>query len=840
MVETSTLFTNLIFASTSASPNFGLISAVQQDQPVDPFELDGSGELVKPEMLISDWIEMALLGLLLVLGLPLNAIALTRLLHAWHQGRGSARSTKQEVTRTSFLWLKIHLTVIDLIVIACYCPSHIAWLISYTWKGGEFLCKAMQYSWDFCFHLMSFGVVGIAIDRLRTVYSLMHMEKTGRSLCRTSKQLLFVKRLIVSCYIGAAVFSVPQWFVWTTIDMRTWSQCTTIWHKLRAIQYMEGHEFTESFDGERLYTAVHLMTVFWLPFLILFLAYFYIVVYLFWYSIRPQYSDPAAQKPSVLSERNGSDESAETVRLWQNGGHATSTPPLQPHNGSIKSGAPLAPTVPAWRAEMRSRMFCTTIHVIAAYLICWMPYNVLSLATFFSSELQIMISTHLGTLRVCVLLNTLLNPFIYGFRKAILKLSVPDLAPFEEEDKRNDPLGGLDKTRSEYLRALFSTAFYDESCEKAKSVVTEVSAYGLYWCFDQQKRDEPIKFVYYLIPFLPLYEMQHLGLHRTECSPGRGGEADRFAMLDANHRFRFLPQTLWGSDNDFCLPSWGECNKQLNSSNNELIRLKASDDAAYSRTGYDINLKIFVHWSPWSKCNKVDGVRTRSGQCHLGRTDHEVRFDPTFKERLFMSSRDYEWFMPVHSLIDNVQEFRDNGIPLFSGVLWDLLSEGRQPVSQCSIFSFNSRITSKIISDNYKSLWRMVIRPLMDKADPKWHYMGGERFQIGANPCFYWNKTTGSSASATGMTLAKSGKTFANGNVYAALLTNIWEIFEQQGVRDELNEMLLSCETGMVVVIRVASMLLAIVSDGTVPIGLLKTKLHGLAEHLNTPLSALS
>ncbi|KAI1709332.1 7 transmembrane receptor (rhodopsin family) domain-containing protein [Ditylenchus destructor] len=801
MVETSTLFTNLIFASTSAAPNFGLTNVGQQDLPADPFELDGSGELVKPEMLISDWIEMALLGLLL-----------------------------QEVTRTSFLWLKIHLTVIDLIVIACYCPSHIAWLISYTWKGGEFLCKAMQYSWDFCFHLMSFGVVGIAIDRLRT-------------------------RLIVSCYIGAAVFSVPQWFVWTTIDMRTWSQCTTIWHKLRAIQYMEGHEFTESFEGERLYTAVHLMTVFWLPFLILFLAYFYIVVYLFWYSIRPQYSDPAAQKPSVLSERNGSDESAETVRLWQNGGQAASTPTLPIHNGSIKSGAPLAPTVPAWRAEMRSRMFCTTVHVIAAYLICWMPYNVLSLATFFSSELQIMISTHLGTLRVCVLLNTLLNPFIYGFRKAILKLPVPDLAPFEEEDKRNDPLGGLDKTRNEYLRAMFSLAFYDENCEKAKSVVrqtayngqmkswavkrtgilqdigrlqstlesnpfgstvladnldedilanvfswkgrdkfvfmpafdptsdgnirlktgkynrrprtsfvqrdgmlkiltTEVSAYGLYWCFDQQKRDEPIKFVYYLIPLLPLYEMQRLGLHRTECSPGRGGETDRFAMLDANHRFRFLPQTLWGSDNDFCLSSWGECSKQLNSSSNELIRLKASEDVAYRRTGYDINLKIFVHWSPWSKCNKVDGVRTRSGQCHLGRIDHEVRFDPAFKERLFMSSRDYEWFMPVHSLIDSVQEFRDNGIPLFSGVLWDLLAEGRQPVSQCSIFSFNSRITSKIISDNYKSLWRMVIRPLMDKADSKWHYMGGERFQIGANPCFYWNKTSGSSASATGVLYA--------------------------------------------------------------------------------------
>lgn len=73
--------------------------------------------------------------------------------------------------------------------------------------------------------------------------------------------------------------------------------------------------------------------------------------------------------------------------------------------------------MPAWRVEMRSKMFRTTVYVIAAYLACWMPYNVLSLATFFSGELQILISMHLELLRVCVLLNTLLNPFIYGIRE---------------------------------------------------------------------------------------------------------------------------------------------------------------------------------------------------------------------------------------------------------------------------------------------------------------------------------------------------------------------------------------------------------------------------------------
>jgi hypothetical protein len=72
--------------------------------------------------------------------------------------------------------------------------------------------------------------------------------------------------------------------------------------------------------------------------------------------------------------------------------------------------------VPAWRLEMRSKMFRTTVYVIAAYLICWMPYNVLALATFVSQDLQIIISMHLELLRVFVLFNTVLNPFIYGFR----------------------------------------------------------------------------------------------------------------------------------------------------------------------------------------------------------------------------------------------------------------------------------------------------------------------------------------------------------------------------------------------------------------------------------------
>lgn len=51
--------------------------------------------------------------------------------------------------------------------------------------------------------------------------------------------------------------------------------------------------------------------------------------------------------------------------------------------------------------------------------------------------------------------------------------------------------------------------------------------------------------------------------------------------------------------------------------------------------------------------------------------------------------------------------------------------------------------------------------------------------------------------------------------------------------------MVISCESGVVIVMRVAEMLLAIVSDGTVPTGLLKQKLRGLSEHLKLPLASM-
>uniref|UniRef100_A0A915LYG5 TFIIS-type domain-containing protein n=1 Tax=Meloidogyne javanica TaxID=6303 RepID=A0A915LYG5_MELJA len=78
------------------------------------------------------------------------------------------------------------------------------------------------------------------------------------------------------------------------------------------------------------------------------------------------------------------------------------------------------------------------------------------------------------------------------------------------------------------------------------------------------------------------------------------------------------------------------------------------------------------------------------------------------------------------------------------------------------------------------------------------------------------------------------------GNVYSALLANIWETFERHGVRDELKEVVIGCENGTVVLTRVASMLLAVLGTEDAPLGVLLVKLHALVDQLKTPLSAIS
>uniref|UniRef100_A0A914Y992 G-protein coupled receptors family 1 profile domain-containing protein n=1 Tax=Panagrolaimus superbus TaxID=310955 RepID=A0A914Y992_9BILA len=92
---------------------------------------------------------------------------------------------------------------------------------------------------------MSFAIVSIAIDRVRTVYRLMHIEKCGKVPGNSASQLVFVKRLIIATYIASAILSLPQFFAWKVIKGENFSQCTTVWHFERANNYQQNPNDTE-------------------------------------------------------------------------------------------------------------------------------------------------------------------------------------------------------------------------------------------------------------------------------------------------------------------------------------------------------------------------------------------------------------------------------------------------------------------------------------------------------------------------------------------------------------------------------------------------------------------
>ncbi|KAB7506206.1 Ragulator complex protein LAMTOR2 [Armadillidium nasatum] len=93
---------------------------------------------------------------------------------------------------------------------------------------------------------------------------------------------------------------------------------------------------------------------------------------------------------------------------------------------------------------------------------------------------------------------------------------------------------------------------------------------------------------------------------------------------------------------------------------------------------------------------------------------------------------------------------------------------------------------------------------------------------------------------STGALLSYSGKGEGDGQVIAAIVSNIWSVYEESGqsalLEDKLNFLLLDCENGRVCVTRVADVLLCLYAEPWVGLGILKTKAEALAQYLDEPI----
>ncbi len=71
--------------------------------------------------------------------------------------------------------------------------------------------------------------------------------------------------------------------------------------------------------------------------------------------------------------------------------------------------------MPAWRKQLRSKVFRTTLLVVLAHVLFWLPYNFYALMKYVNADWFEHMSEHANVFKDLQILITLINPFLYGF-----------------------------------------------------------------------------------------------------------------------------------------------------------------------------------------------------------------------------------------------------------------------------------------------------------------------------------------------------------------------------------------------------------------------------------------
>ena len=190
-----------------------------------------------PTPLFSDYVEMAYLGIVLLIGVPINLHVLFKLLK-------QKEKTATYSVKRGFLILKIHLNISDSLILFINAGGKFGWLLTYEWRAGDGMCRLFKFSSVATLCLSSNIVVCIALDRLRNVMSARHLrrENSVRHPIRNSAstftvshfQVFTTKIILLLAWLFAIVSSLPQFFAFQTFDIiqsppKSWYQCTDIW-----------------------------------------------------------------------------------------------------------------------------------------------------------------------------------------------------------------------------------------------------------------------------------------------------------------------------------------------------------------------------------------------------------------------------------------------------------------------------------------------------------------------------------------------------------------------------------------------------------------------------------
>uniref|UniRef100_A0A914UZ11 G-protein coupled receptors family 1 profile domain-containing protein n=1 Tax=Plectus sambesii TaxID=2011161 RepID=A0A914UZ11_9BILA len=335
-----------------------------------------------PTHITSDYIEIVFLFIVFALGTSLNAVVLFRTIKDYVH---NTTSLHQKNVKTGHLLFKIHLMVTNLLVLLSYCPLKIVWLVTYEWHFEDFGCRFINFAWMAAFCLASNMVTSIAIDRAIIFRRLINAQENGRGLMiGGASYMRLVHWLTGGSYVLAFVCSAPQLFLWRqyvfVYDGGEWAQCVSEWQLIDACKQL-GCIYQQSsiaaVVSRMTYAVYHTLIVFWLPFIVIIICYSIIISRLVSHSCS-----------RVLLTR-------ETVAL----------------SNSINSEHKRR--IHVWRGQMRSRIFRTAAAVVLCYSICWLPYNVVTLAAELYRDLVPALAD-VEFLKWFILINAVTNPLIYA------------------------------------------------------------------------------------------------------------------------------------------------------------------------------------------------------------------------------------------------------------------------------------------------------------------------------------------------------------------------------------------------------------------------------------------
>ncbi|CAJ0575663.1 unnamed protein product, partial [Mesorhabditis spiculigera] len=396
-----------------------------------------ASEQLVPLRLPLDNVEIVSLSIIVTAAIALNSVVFIQLLKSSRFRAPTARTNflAGPYHLTSFTLFKLNLCITDFIILA-HGIGKIIWILNIDWRFGVYSCKFYMFISALGFYANSNVIVAIGLDRLKVVYTSHVQGATSRRR---------VQSLISGAWALAIICALPQLFVWDIYPVTPeFNQCVSfldqparwpVWLPM-------------------LYEMLHQAAVFWIPFSIIFVCYFLIVIRLLHYTFTPK----KIIRSGKSSHSNASCREIASYaplrlpisneRLLPDGAHPEKVD-SQKLPLSIWLSAPTTPkkistasdpgprtmekkkklrvrltgfsaftregSLPIWRRQLRSRIFLTALVVVAAHCMMWLPYNLISTLRMVDEQrFREIAETGGNLLEDLIILNSFINPLLYS------------------------------------------------------------------------------------------------------------------------------------------------------------------------------------------------------------------------------------------------------------------------------------------------------------------------------------------------------------------------------------------------------------------------------------------